>query len=284
MRERTVMRGMARLFWRDFCELVTPSTLWDSGHFYFAPTPVLFRKPLGRECAKLSPAMGATPMTPERWQRIEELYQAALEVSGAERAALLAQSDPDVRRAVEAMLAQGGSGEAVLDRPAWEHANSLLDPPHKQLTPGAQLGPYRVEAKIGEGGMGEVYRARDARLNRFVAIKVSAAQFSERFEREAKAIAALNHPNICQIYDVGPNYLVMEYVDGAPIVSREQTQALRPEEALRLATQIAGALEAAHVKGIIHRDLKPANILVTTAGVVKLLDFGFAKQSPGGAT
>ena len=223
-------------------------------------------------------------MTPERWQRIEELYHAALEVSGAERAALLAQSDPDVRRAVEAMLAQGGSGEAVLDRPAWEHANSLLDPPHKQLTPGAQLGPYRVEAKIGEGGMGEVYRARDARLNRFVAIKVSAAQFSERFEREAKAIAALNHPNICQIYDVGPNYLVMEYVDGAPIVSREQPQALPPAEALRLATQIAGALEAAHAKGVVHRDLKPANILTTTAGVVKPLDFGLAKQSGSGVT
>jgi serine/threonine protein kinase/tetratricopeptide (TPR) repeat protein len=223
-------------------------------------------------------------MTPERWQRIEELYHAALEVSGAERAALLAQSDPDVRRAVEAMLAQEGSGEAVLDRPAWEHANSLLDPPHKQLTPGAQLGPYRVEAKIGEGGMGEVYRARDARLNRFVAIKVSAAQFSERFEREAKAIAALNHPNICQIYDVGPNYLVMEYVDGAPIVSREQPQALPLAEALRLATQIAGALEAAHAKGVVHRDLKPANILTTTAGVVKLLDFGLAKQSGSGVT
>jgi serine/threonine protein kinase len=223
-------------------------------------------------------------MTPERWQRIEELYHAALEVSGAERAALLAQSDPDVRRAVEAMLAQEGSGEAVLDRPAWEHANSLLDPPHKQLTPGAQLGPYRVEAKIGEGGMGEVYRARDARLNRFVAIKVSAAQFSERFEREAKAIAALNHPNICQIYDVGPNYLVMEYVDGAPIVSREQPQALPLAEALRLATQIAGALEAAHAKGVVHRDLKPANILTTTTGVVKLLDFGLAKQSGSGVT
>jgi serine/threonine protein kinase/Tfp pilus assembly protein PilF len=152
------------------------------------------------------------------------------------------------------------------------------------LSFGDKLGPYEILAPIGKGGMGEVYRAHDARLNRDVAIKVSGAQFSERFEREAKAIAALNHPNICQIYDVGLNYLVMEYVDGAPIVSRDQTQALRPEEALRLATQIAGALEAAHVKGIIHRDLKPANILVTTAGVVKLLDFGFAKQSPGGVT
>jgi len=149
------------------------------------------------------------------------------------------------------------------------------------LCSGDKLGPYEILALIGKGGMGEVYRAHDARLNRDVAIKVSGAQFSERFEREAKAIAALNHPNICQIYDVGPNYLVMEYVDGAPIVSREQSRALPPVEAVRLATQIAGALEAAHAKGIIHRDLKPANILVTTAGVVKLLDFGLAKQSGG---
>jgi serine/threonine protein kinase len=114
-------------------------------------------------------------------------------------------------------------------------------------------------------------------LNRVVAIKVSGARFSERFEREAKAIAALNHPNICQIYDIGPNYLVMEYVDGVPIVSCEQPQALPPAEALRLATQIAAALEPA--KGIIHRDLKPANILATSGGTVKLLDFGLAKQS-----
>jgi eukaryotic-like serine/threonine-protein kinase len=127
--------------------------------------------------------------------------------------------------------------------------------------------------------MGEVYRARDPRLNRDVAIKVSAAQFSERFEREAEAIAALNHPNICQIYDVGPNYLVMECIDGVPIVSGRDPRPLPPAEALRLATQIAAALEAAHVKGIIHRDLKPVNILVTKDGVVKLLDFGLAKQS-----
>src|SRR5271157_5538189 len=100
------------------------------------------------------------------------------------------------------------------------------------LTAGDQLGPYEILALIGAGGMGEVYRARDPRLKRDVAIKVSAAQFSERFEREAQAIAALNHPNICQIYDVGPNYLVMECIDGAPIVASEQPRALPPAEAL----------------------------------------------------
>ncbi len=151
------------------------------------------------------------------------------------------------------------------------------------LSAGDKLGPYEILASIGAGGMGAVYRARDARLNRDVAIKVSGAEFGERFEREAKAIAALNHPNICQIYDVGPDYLVMECVDGAPIVSREHPQPLSPADALRLATQIAAALEAAHAKGIIHRDLKPANILVTKDGVVKLLDFGLAKQGRGSA-
>jgi serine/threonine protein kinase len=211
---------------------------------------------------------------------MEALYHAALEKSGEEREALLAQSDPEVRRAVEALLFHGGSGEALLDRPAWELANSLPDSPRVEIALGEQLGPYRVDAKIGAGGMGEVYRATDARLQRAVAIKVSAAQFSERFEREARALATLNHPNICQIYDVGPNYLVMDYVDGSPIVARGQ-EPIPLAQALRLATQIALAIEAAHAKGILHRDLKPANILVTASGVVKLLDFGLAKQNPG---
>jgi serine/threonine protein kinase/Tfp pilus assembly protein PilF len=220
-------------------------------------------------------------MTSEHWQRIEALYHSALEVSSEERTALLAQAEPDVRRTVEAMLAQEDSAEGVLDRPAWEQITVSSAKPFYSseqrptaLAPGAQLGVYRIEAKLGAGGMGEVYRASDARLNREVAIKVSAAQFSERFEREAKAIAALNHPNICHIYDVGPNYLVMEYVEGAPLKGP-----LPPKQALKYAAQIAAALEAAHAKGIIHRDLKPANIIATSTGAVKLLDFGVAKQS-----
>jgi serine/threonine protein kinase len=141
------------------------------------------------------------------------------------------------------------------------------------LSAGDKLGPYEILAPIGQGGMGEVYRARDPRLNRDVAIKVSAAQFSERFAREAQAIAALNHPNICQIYDVGPNYLVMEFVEGAPLKGP-----LSLEKSVEYAGQILDALDAAHKKGITHRDLKPANILVTKQGI-KLLDFGLAKQA-----
>jgi len=150
------------------------------------------------------------------------------------------------------------------------------------LSFGDKLGPYEILAPIGAGGMGQVYRAHDSRLNRDVAIKVSAAQFSERFEREAKAIAALNHSNICQVYDVGPNYLVMELIEGTPLKGH-----LALDQALRYAAQICDALDAAHKKNITHRDLKPANILVTASGV-KLLDFGLAKTAvasvPGGGT
>jgi TolB-like protein/predicted Ser/Thr protein kinase len=141
---------------------------------------------------------------------------------------------------------------------------------------GDKLGPYEILAPIGAGGMGEVYRARDPRLNRDVAIKVSSAQFSERFEREAKAIAALNHPNICQVYDVGPNYLVMEFIEGTPLAGP-----IPLDVALRHAVQMADALSAAHAKGITHRDLKPTNILVTASGI-KLLDFGLALLSRDG--
>src|SRR5437763_17118488 len=139
-------------------------------------------------------------------------------------------------------------------------------------TTGAPLGPYVLLAPIGAGGMGEVWKARDPRLDRIVAVKTSKEQFSERFEREARAVGALNHPHICQLYDVGPNYLVMEFIDGKPVAGP-----LPVPEALSLAGQIADALDAAHRHGIVHRDLKPDNILVTKSGGIKLLDFGIAK-------
>ena len=125
------------------------------------------------------------------------------------------------------------------------------------MTPGTKLGPYEIVALIGAGGMGEVYRATDTRLRREVAVKVSAERFSDRFEREARAVAALNHPNICTLYDVGPNYLVMELVEGDTLAERIKLGAIPLEEALAIARQIADALEAAHEKGIVHRDLKP---------------------------
>ncbi|MGA2716638.1 MAG: serine/threonine-protein kinase [Bryobacteraceae bacterium] len=144
-----------------------------------------------------------------------------------------------------------------------------------QLKPGDKLGPYEILSLIGVGGMGEVYKARDPRLSRDVAIKVSKAEFSERFKQEARLVAQLNHPNICTLYDVGPNYLVMELVDGAPLKGP-----LPVEKTVDYAGQILDALDHAHRKGITHRDLKPANILVTKQRI-KLLDFGLAKQAPG---
>src|SRR5271169_4985098 len=143
------------------------------------------------------------------------------------------------------------------------------------LTSGEKLGPYEILEPLGAGGMGEVWKARDSRLNRFVAIKKSHARFSERFAREAQAIAALNHPHICQIYDIGPDYLVMEYVEGRPL-----SGPIPVDDTLQLARQIAGAMAEAHGKGILHRDLKPGNILQTRAGV-KVLDFGLAKLTAG---
>ncbi|MEO7145578.1 MAG: protein kinase [Bryobacteraceae bacterium] len=150
------------------------------------------------------------------------------------------------------------------------------------LSTGELRGPYEILAPIGAGGMGEVYRARDTRLNRVVAIKISKEQFTERFEREAHAVAALNHPNICTLYDVGPDYLVMEYVEGPTLAERIAAGAIPLDEALPLARQIAEALEAAHEKGIVHRDLKPANIKLTGEGKVKVLDFGLAKAFESG--
>src|SRR6202140_2630393 len=210
-------------------------------------------------------------MEPERWNRIERFYHAALEHEPGGRAAFLAEvcPEPDLRREVESLLGFDGSGDSMLEHPAWA----------KGIRAGERVGPYEILELIGKGGMGEVWRARDPRLNREVAIKTSAQQFSDRFEREARSIAALNHSNICTLFDVGPNYLVMELVEGATLAERIGQGPMPLDQALAIARQIADALEAAHEKGIVHRDLKPANIKIRPDGSVKVLDFGLAKSA-----
>jgi len=216
-------------------------------------------------------------MTPERFQQIEKLYLAARERTSEERAAFLAETDPELRREVESLLAQRPGGD-FLDRPAFQNAPELPgDLTVTALASGARLGPYQVESKLGEGGMGEVFRAVDTRLGRHVAIKLTHEQFSARFEREARAISSLNHPNICTLHDVGPNYLVMELVEGETIAARLKSGALPLKTAVLYASQMAAALAEAHAKGIIHRDLKPGNIMIAKSGV-KVLDFGLAKS------
>jgi serine/threonine protein kinase len=223
-------------------------------------------------------------MTPERWREMEALYQAAQGLSPAEQDRLLEHSDPELRTLVAGILHQEQTppeGASLLDRPAWEGIASLLDT-EIQVTVGTQLGPYRIEERIGRGGMGEVFRAIDTRLQRTVAIKTSLVQFTERFEREARAIAALNHPHIATLYDVGSSpeglgYLVLEYVEGPTLADLVKKGPMASAEVRRIALMTADAIEAAHDKGIVHRDLKPANIKLGQGNVVKVLDFGLAK-------
>ena len=216
-------------------------------------------------------------MSPERFRRIEELYHAAREATPEERRALLATTDPELRREVELLLSQPSGGE-FLDRPAIQNDPEMLDDPTlTRLGLGACLGRYRIESKLGEGGMGEVFRAVDTRLGRAVAVKTTQERFSARFEREARAIASLNHPNICTLHDVGPNYLVMELVEGETIAARLRRGAFPINTVLLYASQIAAALVEAHANGIVHRDLKPGNVMIGKSGV-KVVDFGLARS------
>lgn len=217
------------------------------------------------------------PMTPEHWRRVEEIYHAALARDAPDRALFLADAcdgDDALRRDVESRLAQWAGGE-FLDRPAIPHAPQR--PGDSTVAIGACLGPYRLQSKLGEGGMGDVYRAVDTRLGRPVAVKIAQQQFIQRFEREARAISSLNHPHICTLYDVGPNYLVMELVEGETIAAGLKRGPFPMATALQLAAQILAALAEAHGKGIVHRDLKPGNIMIAKSGI-KVLDFGIAKS------
>jgi eukaryotic-like serine/threonine-protein kinase len=228
-------------------------------------------------------------MTPERWERIQELYHAARAHAESDRAQFLADAcagDAGLQREVQALLGQPVSTGGFIDflgGPPVGHVSGVAS---HDLT-GRQLGSYRVLSLLGRGGMGEVYRAHDSRLERDVAIKVLPTRFTEdaerlaRFESEARMLAALNHPHIGAIYGLedadGVPALVLELVDGETLADRLRRGPISPPDASAIARQMADALDAAHRKGIIHRDLKPANIKITREGVVKVLDFGLAK-------
>ena len=228
-------------------------------------------------------------MTPERWKQIDDLYHAARDRPPVERATFLlaaCRGDSDLRHEVESLLREPES-DPFLEHPALDAVPHLLADLTTAPLTGRSIGEYHLLELIGAGGMGEVYRARDVTLARDVAIKVLPAAFTSspdrlaRFEREARMLAALNHPNICGIYGLeeveGRRFLILELVEGETLGERMRTAELSIVDALRLTRQITDALEAAHEKGIVHRDLKPANIKITPEGVVKVLDFGLAK-------
>ena len=221
-------------------------------------------------------------LSPEKWARVRELFEGAMALPAELRSAHIAAAsgeDHILRDEVELLLA---SYERANNFLGTQDALTTIDAIRTSLE-GCRLGPYQLGPRLGAGGMGEVYKAKDTRLDRTVAIKVlpaqaaAAPQARERFEREARAVAALNHPHICTLYDVGSHdgvdFLVMEYLDGVTL-----TCPLPVSDVITLGSDIAGALAAAHRQGILHRDLKPGNVMISSNGV-KLLDFGLAKST-----
>src|SRR5437016_10034351 len=240
-------------------------------------------------------------MMPERWQQLDRLFHLALERAPEERAAFLDQEcagDQQLRKEVEVLIAAHERAGSFIEKPAleveaWSLANRRGDAGNEPML-GKTVGRYRVLALLGSGGMGEVYLAQDTVLGRKVALKLLPAHFIEdaerlrRFEQEARAASALNHPNILTIYEIGHTdslrYIATEFIDGVTLRERMAGKPMETSEALDVAVQVASALAAAHAKGIVHRDIKPENMMISRGGhlaqrenLVKVLDFGIAK-------
>ncbi|HXW07734.1 MAG TPA: protein kinase [Vicinamibacterales bacterium] len=229
-------------------------------------------------------------MTPEQWQEIERLYYASIDLAPSDRSRHLAEAcaDDEIRREVASLLAHRDRSLSVIERPALQVLAGIGARDHPPVLVGRRVGRYEVTSLIGAGGMGVVYRARDTRLERDVALKLlpgglgDEAVHLDRLQQEARLLASLNHPGIAAIHDLvevdGIRCLVLELIDGETLADRLKRKPMRLEEGLRVCREIAEALEAAHERGVVHRDLKPANVMITPAGSVKVLDFGIARM------
>ena len=225
---------------------------------------------------------------PQRWQRVKEIFEGALEKHGAEREAFLdrvCNGETEVREEVESLLRSYEVAGSFMESPAVAHAADALE---QKLTAGQRVKHYQIVNLIGEGGMGEVYLATDTILGRRVALKVLPAFVSKdperlrRFTQEARAASRLSHPNVCVVHEIGETddgrpFIAMEYVEGMTLRQRMRSHALKLGDVLDIAIQVAEALTAAHEAGIVHRDIKPENIVIRPEGYVKILDFGLAK-------
>ena len=229
-------------------------------------------------------------MTPERWQQVKQIFQSALERNPAERSAFLNQAcadDPALRSEVESLISSHDQAGDSIEAMAMEAATEMLAYEQAGRIVGQQIGHYQVLSHIGRGGMGEVFLAQDNSLGRKVALKLLRSDFTgieerlRRFQQEARAASALNHPNILTIYEIGHDgslqFMATEYVEGETLRQHLSRARMTVGQTLDVAVQVASALAAAHQAGIIHRDIKPENIMVRTDGNVKVLDFGLAK-------
>jgi serine/threonine protein kinase len=230
-------------------------------------------------------------ITQQRWQQIKAIFHAAQQRAPAERVALLNQAcgdDEALRQEIESLLATDETNEDFLATPAYELMAGVLADEKAAFVAGQQIGPYTILSSLGEGGMGQVYLAQDARLPRKVALKLLSADVArderrvQRFEHEAQAASRLNHPNVCMILEIGTaqdgrRFIAMEHIDGVTLRDRIRKRHLLPGEALDVGIQVAAALAAAHAADIVHRDIKPENIMLRLDGFIKVLDFGIAK-------